>query len=145
MQTVFRSKVDSTTIASLMVAGLGAVAACIVIGGSTLLANWATVSLVFLPLVGFPVWILASTNYSITTNEIAIRSGPFSWKVPFRDITIVERSFSRRSGPALSMDRLRVAYGRGKSILISPDNKEAFLRELDASRHEMSRLHRNLQ
>ena len=127
-----------------MVAGLGAGAACIVIGGSTLLANWAIVSLVFLPLVGLPVWILATTNYSITTNEIAIRSGPFSWKIPFRDITAVERSISRRSGPALSMDRLRVDYGQGKSILISPENKDAFLRELDASRHEMSRFLRNM-
>ena len=117
MQTVFRSKVDATTIATLMVAGLGAGAACIVIGGSTLLANWAIVSLVFLPLVGLPVWILATTNYSITTNEIEIRSGPFSWKVPFRDITTVERSFSRRSGPALSMDRLRIDYGQGTRLL----------------------------
>jgi hypothetical protein len=145
MQTVFPSKIDATSAASLIVAGLGALTGGLVIAGSSMPAKWLIVALVLLLLIGFPVWVLTSTNYTITTNELTIRSGPFSWKIPFRDITAVERSASRRSGPALSMDRLRIDYGQGKSILISPDNKEAFLQELDARRHELSRLHRNLQ
>jgi hypothetical protein len=145
MQTVFPSKIDATSVAPLIVAGLGALVACIVIGGSELPESWPIIALILLLLVGFQVWVLTSTDYTITTNELKIRSGPFFWKIPFRDITAVAQTNSRRSGPALSMDRLRIDYRKDKSILISPDNKEAFLQELDARRHELSRLHRNLQ
>jgi hypothetical protein len=139
MKLVYPSRIDATSVAPLIIAGLGALAACIVIGESALLANWLIVSVVLLLLAGFPVWIITSTRYTFTSNELAIRSGPFSWKIPFRDITVVERTNSRRSGPALSMDRLRISYGRGKSILISPENKEAFLRELYSRRNEHTR------
>jgi hypothetical protein len=139
MQLVYSSRIDATSVAPLIIAGLGALAACFVIGESALLANWIIVALVFLLLAGLPVWILTSTNYTFTSNELSIRCGPFSWKIPFRDITVVERTNSRRSGPALSMDRLRIAYGQGKAILISPENKEAFLRELYSRRNEHTR------
>ena len=139
MQSVYRSKIDVTVVAPLVVAGFGALALCVVVGESALLANWFIVAPVLLLLVGFPVWIFTSTQYTFTSNELAIRCGPFAWKIPFRDITVVERTNSRRSGPALSMDRLRVAYGLGKSILISPHNKEAFLRELYSRRNEHTR------
>jgi hypothetical protein len=140
MQTVFPSKIDATSVAPSVVAGLGALAACIVIAGSGIPVPWLIIGLVLLLLVAFPVWILTTTNYTLTSNAIVIRSGPFSWEIPFRDISALERSTSRRSGPALSMDRLRIDYGQGKSILISPQDKEAFLRELDARRNELSRL-----
>jgi hypothetical protein len=140
MQTVFPSKIDATSVAPIIVAGMGALAACFVIAGSGIPVPWLIIGLVLLLLIAFPVWVLATTNYTLTSNEIAIRSGPFSWKIPFREITGIERSASRRSGPALSMERLRIDYGQGKSILISPDNKEAFLRELEARRNELSRI-----
>jgi hypothetical protein len=139
MQTVFPSKIDATSAAPLIVAGFAAVAACIVLAGSAFPEKWFMVVLILLILVGFPVWIITSTYYTLTSNELAIRSGPFSWKISFRDITAVERTTSRRSGPALSMDRLRIGYGQGESILISPDNKEEFLLELYARRNELTR------
>ena len=139
MQLVYPSRIDATSVAPIIVAGIGALAASFVIGETVLLANWFIVALVLLLLVGLPAWIFTSTNYTFTSNELAIRCGPFSWKIPFRDITVVERTNSRRSGPALSMDRLQITYGQGKSILISPENKEAFLRELYSRRNEHTR------
>jgi hypothetical protein len=38
------------------------------------------------------------------------------------------------SSPACSLGRLRIEYGRSRSILISPKNREDFLRELEAHR-----------
>jgi hypothetical protein len=38
------------------------------------------------------------------------------------------------SSPALSLDRLRVEYGRSQWLMISPADKERFLRELNARR-----------
>ena len=34
------------------------------------------------------------------------------------------------SGPALSLDRLRIDYGRGRSLLVSPKERERFVSEL---------------
>jgi hypothetical protein len=36
------------------------------------------------------------------------------------------------SSPALSLDRIRIDYGKGKSVMISPLNKADFLLELQS-------------
>lgn len=139
MQTVYPSKIDAISAAPFIVAAFGALAASLVIAGSAIPAPWLLIGLVLIVLVAFPVWILTTTDYTFTSNELVIRSGPFCWKVPFSDIVAVERSGSRRSGPALSLDRIRIDYGRGRSVLISPREKEAFLLELYSRRNELSR------
>ena len=76
------------------------------------------------------VWTLLGTYYVIDTTSLIVRSGPFHWIVPLREIRSVQPTRDTHSGPALSFDRLRIEYGGGRVILISPREKEEFLADL---------------
>jgi len=81
-----------------------------------------------------PFWVLADTRYVLDHDQLLIRSGPFRWRIPITDITSVVATRDPASGPALSFDRLRVSYGRGRAIMISPADKDAFLHALESRR-----------
>lgn len=83
---------------------------------------------------GLPLWIVLTTRYRLGDDALDIRCGPFAWVVPIRDITEIEPSRSWLSSPALSLDRLRIGYGSGREILISPEPRAQFLRSLEARR-----------
>lgn len=70
--------------------------------------------------------ILRSTYYEIDGDTLRIRSSFVTWRVPIREIRSVTTTRSPASSPALSLDRLRIDYGR-KSILISPADRDRFL------------------
>lgn len=59
------------------------------------------------------------------------------WQVPIAGITGITPTSNPLSSPALSLDRLRIDYGRGKSLMISPKNKEQFIRDLEARRRAL--------
>ena len=80
--------------------------------------------------LGLPVWIVLGTRYEFAEHDLLICSGPFRWRVPLEQVRAVAPSRSVLSAPALSLDRLRIAYGRVGSILISPRDKLQFLSEL---------------
>jgi hypothetical protein len=63
-----------------------------------------------------------------------VRSGPFRWTIALDDIHAVTPSRDLRSGPALSLDRLRIEYGPGREILISPRDQSGFLHDLEHRR-----------
>src|SRR5690606_1532665 len=95
------------------------------------------VALAALLLVGviLPLWILRSTYYTLDARYLHVRSGPFKWRVPLRDIRAVRPTRSPLSSPALSLDRLRIEFGRAGSIMISPGDKDRFLTELECRRN----------
>lgn len=74
--------------------------------------------------------LFVRTHYTVTPNELRIASGPFTWRIRRSEIHSIEPSRALWSSPALSLDRLRIAYGDGKWILVSPDDKRGFLRAL---------------
>jgi membrane protein YdbS with pleckstrin-like domain len=128
----FRSKVDKWFMAALL--------ATIAIGATTVaVAAWRggpialMLALVVLP-IGLPIWLLRSTRYSLSDSHLDIRSGPFAWRVPLYQVRAVTRTRNPLSSPALSLDRLRIDYGPAKWIMISPQDPERFVRELDARR-----------
>ncbi|MDJ0655391.1 MAG: PH domain-containing protein [Xanthomonadales bacterium] len=82
--------------------------------------------------LGLPVWLAFSTHYRIDEGTLHIRSGPMSWTIKRDSITSITPSRSLVSSPALSLDRLEIRYGKGRSILVSPENKEAFVAALNA-------------
>ena len=83
----------------------------------------------------FTLWVVYGTRYGLARNRLIIRSGPFRWRVALGDIDSVRPSRNPLSSPATSLDRLHVRYGR-QSVLISPEDKGAFLRALVArARH----------
>ncbi len=79
------------------------------------------------PIIIIPAWLLMATYYRVDSAMLRIQAGPFSWSVPLEQIRSVTASRSLISSPALSMNRLKIEYGRARSILVSPKNKVAFI------------------
>lgn len=134
----FKSKVDSWFVAVLIVAALGALAACgLAVREGPPGSAFAAVLIVSLAMA-LPIWLLAATDYVLEADELRIRSGPFRWRIRLEEIQSVQPSRNPLSSPALSLDRLRITYGPGKYILISPEDKTGFLRELEKRRPGVS-------
>ena len=76
-------------------------------------------------------WMFRTTYYVIEGGMLLIRGGVVTWRVPIGDITAITPTRSPASSPALSLDRLRIDYGR-RAILVSPENKDAFIGALRA-------------
>lgn len=74
-----------------------------------------------------PLWLLLDTNYALTADELLVRSGPLRWRIALGEVHEVSPSGSWASSPALSLDRLRIRYGNGRSILVSPREKQRFV------------------
>ncbi|NVO85828.1 PH domain-containing protein [Hymenobacter terrestris] len=89
-------------------------------------------ALVMLPALGFFYWLLRYTYYEVQPDAQLLRvvSGPFVWRVPIQNITSILPTHSPFSSPALSLDRLRVRYGKHDSVLISPADRVGFLAAL---------------
>jgi Bacterial PH domain len=129
MSTTFRSKVDP----KLKMLGCAMpLAALVAIGTSAGRGKGALLPLAIITILVavVVVWTLLSTYYELTGELLVAHCGPFSWRIPLKDISSVRESQSVRSGPALSMDRLEVVWGGGRVLLISPADKAAFLAAL---------------
>ena len=126
---VFPSKVDR----KLKAIGL-AMPGVAILGIALSLKN--AMSVIWLPLAltalvaVFVLWVVLSTYYEFQGEVLVAHSGPFSWRVPLKEIVAVRESNSVRSGPALSMDRLEITFGKGRVLLISPADKPGFLAAL---------------
>lgn len=83
--------------------------------------------------LGLPVWLLLGTDYALTAQELCVRSGPFRWRIPLDQVRRVSVSRSWLSAPALSLNRLRIDYGRAGTLLISPRDRQAFVAALQRS------------
>jgi len=75
------------------------------------------------------IWLLRSTYYEISGDTLRIVSGPYRVRIPIEMIESIEPTRSPLSSPALSLDRLRIRYGK-KQVLVSPADKRGFLRAL---------------
>ena len=90
------------------------------------------ISVISVPFM-LPVWLLFSTFYRIERDDaegsdvLKITSGPFRWTVPLREITSMQATRLPLSYPALSLDRIEIVYGKGRRILISPENRSDFV------------------
>jgi len=78
------------------------------------------------------VWTLLSTRYLLDATSLTVRSGPFFWMIPLRQIHAISRTRDPHTAPALSLQRLRIEYGAGRSIMVSPREEAQFLAELRA-------------
>jgi hypothetical protein len=131
---VYRSKVDRwlvvVLVASTIACLVAALASFRAAGGAELVAPLAALLIV----LGLPCWLLATTRYELTDEKLEVTSGPFRWRIPLAQITSITPTSNPLSSPALSLDRLRVAYGSGKSLLISPKDKRRFIEDLEGRR-----------
>jgi len=134
MAEVYPSKIDKWLKLTLSASALVCAFAFI----ATLLAGDQRVTLIILPAVllgaGLPLWLMKSTRYILSDTTLLVRSGPFRWVIPVGDIEQITPTSNPLSSPALSLDRLRIDYGRGRSVMISPLRKSEFLDDLQARR-----------
>ena len=133
MAKTYRSKID-TWLMFVLVAAMAAASISVVTALSARgSAGWWALFPALIG-IGLPLWVLTSTYYRFEDDVLIVRSGPFRWRVPVAKIKAVQATSNPLSSPALSLDRLRIEYGNGRSIMISPAEKEEFLADLERSR-----------
>lgn len=125
---IFRSKIDRWLLALVAVPLALSVGATV----SALLAHppfeavLLIVGLEVLVLL-FVSWTFRSTYYLVSDREVVARSGPFRWRIEIATIESIRPSRNPASSPAMSLDRLEVRYGRGRTLLVSPADRIDFL------------------
>jgi len=71
------------------------------------------------------------TKYTLTDSQLYVDSGLSTQKIELTDITHITPTRSMVSAPALSLDRLKIAY-QNEAVLISPKDKSHFYQEIQA-------------
>lgn len=131
---VFKSKVDKWVLvcfALSFIACLMGTSVMLKIGGT---ANYVMAAVIVIAGIGFPLWILVSTRYIADDENLKIVSGPFSWIIPVQTITSIQETQSAITSPAMSFDRLEITYGEDKAIIVSPVDKEGFIKALGSDK-----------
>jgi hypothetical protein len=80
--------------------------------------------------VGVMLWLLKTTDYSVSHDTLLIRCGPIKWHIKRSEIQEIKPGYSLLSSPALSMDRLVLHFGEGRKIMVSPKDKKGFISAL---------------
>lgn len=92
--------------------------------------NWTGIGINLLTLA-FVLYVFFSIYYSIEGNILIIRIGFVTMKkIDISEIKIISKSNSWIGSPAASLDRLKISYNRHSNILVSPKDKEGFIKEL---------------
>lgn len=135
METRFSSKVDGWLVPVLGLSMVGLIGALVAV---LITPNPWPLRLLFagmtIAVAALLFSIFRSTHYTITDQELRIVSGPFKWRIPISEITAIAPSRNMLSSPALSLDRLKISYGKRKFVLISPSDKTRFMRVLEQVR-----------
>jgi hypothetical protein len=128
-----------------LISGLGlctvAISATILVIGLTTgeMSSAAEIGLACLPLsggllLGLMLWGCYNIRYVVTPSDLIVQCGPFRTTVPLDTIVEVFPTNDPLSAPAPSLDRLQINYrkktGAMSSTLISPKDKEGFVRDL---------------
>ncbi len=71
-----------------------------------------------------------ATEYRIEDENLVVRGGIVNATVPLAAIRTVRATNTWMSAPAMSFDRLEIVYDGYSSVVISPDDKPAFLAEI---------------
>ncbi len=85
-----------------------------------------------IPIVFFIVHLFFNTQYTITSKgKLEIRAGLYNFRpIDISSIHSISSSTSLISSPATSLDRLEIRYGKLRRVLVSPQDKEGFIKAL---------------
>ncbi len=87
--------------------------------------------LIIVGLSAFIIHTFITTDYTINSNNLQIRSGLFFNKIiNIESIRKVAETRVAMSSPAMSIDRLEVFYNKFDSVIISPKDKKEFIKQL---------------
>ena len=80
----------------------------------------------------FILYLYLATRYVVTKDQkLKIRSGFFYNKeIYIKSIKKVRSVKNHRASPALSFDRLEISYNRYGRVVVSPNKKSEFIKEL---------------
>ena len=79
----------------------------------------------------FVLYVFFSIYYTIEGNILIISIGFVTMKkIDISKIMMISKSNSWISSPAASLDRLKISYNKHSNILVSPRDKEGFIKEL---------------
>lgn len=78
-------------------------------------------------------------SYETTTAALVIRAGLSKRTIPYSEITAVRPSSDSRSSLAMSLDRVQIQCGASGDLLISPEDKLAFMADVAARAPQLSR------
>lgn len=122
--TIYKSKIGRELAIPLALA----------LGGTILLMawqkNWGGFVLITL-VSAFIAHLFLSTVYTIAGNTLNIKAGFVIRKsIDIHTIRRLKETNNLLSSPAASLDRIEVMYNGYHTILVSPENKKAFIAEL---------------
>lgn len=127
----FRSKIDGWFIPLMVISAAGLIVAL----GAVMLSPmpWFQRVIAIVAIVAIMYLLVAvfrNTYYEIVGTDLLVRSGPLKWTIPVADIQEITPSRNMLSAPALSLDRLKIRFGKRVFILVSPEDKDGFLRAI---------------
>jgi hypothetical protein len=83
------------------------------------------------PLIAFIAYTLYNIRYMIKDDVLLITCRfLYTMKIPVSSIRKINETKNPLSSPAASLDRLELVYNNYDSVLVSPENKMDFIREL---------------
>jgi len=129
MNLRFRSKIDPWLIVPV---GIGASIPAI-IGVGRLVAGRSGVG-TSLILIGLAIAIasVCVVSYTITDDMIIVQRGPFRSRMPLNRLRELRGTREAMAAPALSLDRIEIRTDRGLWLLVSPSDKDGFIRAIQA-------------
>jgi Bacterial PH domain len=125
----FRSKVDAWVWLVLLIVIAPEFWVALQLFASGNAVPWIVLALLLIVPV-LLLWIFTTTYYVVSDTELLVRCGPLRIRIPLSQISGIQKTRNPLSSPALSLDRLAISYGRGKSCMISPKDQTGFLEAL---------------
>jgi hypothetical protein len=130
-KTVYHSKIGVSMILILLV----------LIGGVAVLLMAQKMWMGLIPLLLVSAYIahlFLNTYYIIDGQKLRIRCGFFvNRTIDISSIRKITPTHLMMSAPAVSLDRLEILYNGSDSVLISPKDKEGFVRHLKSIKPEI--------
>lgn len=128
----YPSKVDWWLIPVLCMPPVAAVSVCIVSAIAGSITDLVVGIAVAVFVAGLYFGLVIPVRYGLDDTHLIVRSGVYRQRIPMADISSVCPTRNPLSSPALSLDRLRIQFGRGffKGVMISPADRDLFLNDL---------------
>ncbi len=127
MKKIFRSKIGlELAIPLVLVFG---------ITGMIIMSTPASLigGIILLCTAAFIVHLFITTCYTVEGNTLRIQCGfLYNDRIDISSIQQISETNNPLSSPATSIDRLEIRYGQSGMVLISPKEKQAFIREIQA-------------
>lgn len=129
--TVYRSRID-VWIAVVLALVIGvSLYTCVELFAVGVGGSWWILAITLGAGIVLPLWLLLGTRYTLQPDQLTVRSGPLQWRIPVADISAITPTRSTMSSPALSLDRLRIDYGPGQWVMVSPRDKQRFIKDVE--------------